>query len=100
LRNEEHAWQLLYLIDSIHKWAITTYRPFIQRHLRTWHEAVERDFLFEWDQTTRGEVGEKRKRYEKRRLDISRRKLIGDGALLINPYFCEPEKIRLPVWAK
>ena len=102
MRRKEDAWQLLCLVDSIHEWAKTTYRPFIERRLKIWNEAVERDFLLEWDvETTRDDTMEVRKRYEQERGEIEQFQRGDDihDALFVNPYFHEPDDVRLPVWA-
>lgn len=104
LRRKEDAWQLLYFVDAIHTWAISTYKPFIEQHLAIWNEAVERDFLLEWDiETTRDDVVEVRKRYEQERAQIAKSRRDDEGefipALLISPYFLPPQDVRLPVWA-
>jgi len=37
IADERSAWKLLYLVDQIHDWGVTTFRDYIIRHLKAWH---------------------------------------------------------------
>jgi len=57
VRNERSAWELLCVVDRIQQWATNSYRAMIQHYLKSWHDAVEKDILFEW------KMGEDGQRY-------------------------------------
>lgn len=46
--NERSAWELLCLIDQIHKYATTRFRNYVIQHLQTWHLHCKKHFLSEW----------------------------------------------------
>jgi hypothetical protein len=47
--NEDKAFELLSLIDSINLWAITEHQTFILDHLKAWHESCNKNLFLEWD---------------------------------------------------
>ena len=57
---ERQAWELLSLIDQIHEYATTTFRDFVLRHLKPWHEFCEDNYLLDWKSNYN--TGRKRKR--------------------------------------
>jgi hypothetical protein len=48
VNDERSAWELLYHVDEIQRWAKTAYRDMIRHYLSPWHAAVEKNILFEW----------------------------------------------------
>ncbi|KAH7396561.1 hypothetical protein DE146DRAFT_657073 [Phaeosphaeria sp. MPI-PUGE-AT-0046c] len=38
ISDERKAWELLSLVDQIHEWGATTFRDYVIRHLKSWHE--------------------------------------------------------------
>ncbi|KAI1326130.1 hypothetical protein F5Y16DRAFT_422050 [Xylariaceae sp. FL0255] len=47
--NERYAWELLYLVDQIHKWGVTEFRDFVIRHLKPWHEYAKKCYVSDVD---------------------------------------------------
>ncbi len=48
MTNERSAWELLSLVDQIHLWAITEFRTFVTKHLKSWHMFCDENYLLDW----------------------------------------------------
>ena len=59
------------MVDQIQEWAKTTFRDWVIKHLRPWHEYCEENYLFDWDTDNENS---KRPQSKKRK-----RRLIDDG---------------------
>ncbi|KAL9630570.1 MAG: hypothetical protein Q9164_006346 [Protoblastenia rupestris] len=69
ITNTRKAWELIYLVDQIQEWAKTTFRDWVIKHLRPWHEYCEENYLFDWDTDNENSKKPQSKKRKRRLID-------------------------------